>query len=201
MLIGICTTACPARDGSMRIRFTRRQIIGTALALPLGMAVADGVGAQGVQRGPKPVAIFIPAAEVDAPIETTIISDGRMQNPTGPFVVGWYRESGRLAEAGNIVMAGHLDYWGVPRAVFFHLGALDEGDEISLLGDDGNLYDYEIEWVRKIETGSEGHQAILDVITVTEEERLTLITCGGDFNRDTLEYESRTVARARPKTP
>jgi LPXTG-site transpeptidase (sortase) family protein len=123
---------------------------------------------------------------------------GRMQNPTVPFVVGWYRESGRLAESGNIVMAGHLDYWGVPRAVFFHLGALKEGDAITVLGEDGQEYPYEIEWVRKIDTANEGQDAIVEVIDVTPDERLTLITCGGDFDRETLEYASRTVARAKP---
>ena len=155
--------------------------------------------AQPVTRGPKPVAIFIPEADVEAPVEMTVISSGRMKNPTGPFVVGWYRESARLAEAGNIVMSGHLDYWGVPRAVFFHLGSLGEGDEVRVLGEDGREFLYEIEWVRKISIADDGHDALLEVIEETDEERLTLITCGGDFDRVTLEYQSRTVARAKPK--
>jgi LPXTG-site transpeptidase (sortase) family protein len=180
----------------MDVRWTRRGLLGAALIAPV--VVALPVSAQSTSRGPKPIAIFIPDAEVDAPVETTIIVSGQMQNPTGPFVVGWYRESGRLAEAGNIVMAGHLDYWGVPRAIFFHLGALDEGDTISVLGDDGKEYPYEIEWVRKINTADDGHDAIVEVIDVTPEERLTLITCGGDFDRATLEYKSRTVVRAKP---
>ena len=171
-------------------------MLGAVLLAPF--AAGRFAAAQDAARGPRPVAIFIPMAEVDAPIETTTIVSGRMQNPTGPFVVGWYRESARLGEAGNVVMAGHLDYWGVARAVFFHLGALDEGDEIVVLGDDGNDYLYEVEWVRRINTADDGHDAILEVIDVTEDERLTLITCGGDFDRETLEYKSRTVARARP---
>lgn len=182
----------------MSARITRRTLLGAALIAPVSHALP--VAAQ-TSRGPKPVAIFIPEAEVDAPIETTIISAGRMQNPTGPFVVGWYRESARLAEAGNVVMAGHLDYWGVPRAVFFHLGALDEGDQLTVLGDDGREYPYEIEWVRKIKTADDdGHDKLIEVIDVTDEPCLTLITCGGKFDRETLEYESRTVARARLKT-
>ena len=36
------------------------------------------------------------------------------------------------------------------------------------------------------------------VVNTTAEERLTLITCGGDFDRETGEYEERTVVRARP---
>ncbi len=180
--------------------WTRRDVLGAVLMAPALLALPAGAAAQSTSRGPKPAAIFIPQAEVDAPVETTSIQSGRMQNPTGPFVVGWYRESGRLSEADNIVMAGHLDYWGVPRAVFFHLGALDEGDDITVIGDDGREFAYEIEWVRKIHIEEDGQEALLEVIDTTDEERLTLITCGGDFDRETLEYKSRTVARARPKT-
>ncbi len=183
----------------MKTRSTRRSLLGAALLAPL--VGGRPAGAQDVVRGPQPAAILIPKAEVDAPVERTRIVSGRMQNPTGPFVVGWYRESGRLGEAGNIVMSGHLDYWGVARAVFFHLGALKEGDTISVVGDDGSEHAYEVEWVRRINTADNGHDALLEVIDATEDERLTLITCGGDFDRETLEYKSRTVARARPATP
>jgi hypothetical protein len=189
----------------MGARWSRRGLLRAVLMAPVGLALplagmANEATPQAITRGPKPVAIFIPAAEVDAPIETTEIIDGRMGDPSGPFVVGWYRESGRLTEPDNVVMSGHLDYWGVGRAVFFHLGALDEGDGISVLGDDGAEYAYEVEWVRRIRTIDRGPEAILEVVGTTAEERLTLITCGGDYDRETGEYEERTVVRARPVT-
>jgi LPXTG-site transpeptidase (sortase) family protein len=170
------------------------------LVLP-SVGMANEATPQAITRGPKPVAIFIPDAEVDAPIETTEIINGRMGDPSGPFVVGWYRESGRLTETDNVVMSGHLDYWGVGRAVFYHLGALDEGDGIRVLGDDDAEYAYEVEWVRRIRTKDSGPEAILEVVNTTAEERLTLITCGGDYDRETGEYEERTVVRARPVSP
>jgi LPXTG-site transpeptidase (sortase) family protein len=167
------------------------------LALPFASA-ANEATPDAITRGPKPVAIFIPEAKVDAPIEITEIIDGRMRDPSGPFVVGWYRESGRLTEPDNVVMAGHLDYWGVGRAVFFHLGALEEGDDITVLGDDETEYAYEVEWVRTIRTIDAGPEAIRAVVEKTSDERLTLITCGGDYDRELGEYEERTVVRARP---
>jgi LPXTG-site transpeptidase (sortase) family protein len=192
----------------MGARWSRRVLLRAVLMAPAGLAlpsiVASAAGAepeatpQGITRGPKPVAIFIPEAQVDAPIETTQIVDGRMTDPSGPFVVGWYRESGRLTEPDNVVMSGHLDYWGVGRAVFYHLGALDEGDSITVLGEDEAEYAYEVEWVRRIRTIDSGPEAIREVVDTTAEERLTLITCGGAYDRKTGEYEERTVVRARP---
>lgn len=187
----------------MDARWSRRRVLRSVLMAPAGLALpsvirADEATPEGITRGPKPVAIFIAEAEVDAPIETTEIINGRMNDPSGPFVVGWYRESGRLTEPDNVVMAGHLDYWGVGRAVFYHLGALDAGDAISVLGDDGAEYIYEVEWVRTIRTIDSGPEEIRAVVDKTDEERLTLITCGGDFDRELGEYEERTVVRARP---
>lgn len=190
----------------MDARWSRRRVLRAVLMAPAGLALPFGAWAseatpEGIHRGPKPVAIFIPEAKVDAPIETTEIINGRMSDPSGPFVVGWYRESARLTEPDNVVMAGHLDYWGVGRAVFYHLGALDEGDAVSVLGDDEHEYAYEVEWVRTIRTIDAGPEAIREVVDKTDDERLTLITCGGDFDRELGEYEERTVVRARPFPP
>ncbi|GIW03883.1 MAG: hypothetical protein KatS3mg059_0503 [Thermomicrobiales bacterium] len=78
-------------------------------------------------RGPRPVSITIQKIGVDATIETIEIVDGVMQDPTGPWVVSWYKETARLGEVGNVVMAGHLDYWDVGPAVFYNIAQLHQG--------------------------------------------------------------------------
>jgi LPXTG-site transpeptidase (sortase) family protein len=147
-------------------------------------------------RGPMPISITIPQADVDAPVELTEIIGGVMQNPSGPFVVAWYRESGRPGENDNMVMSGHLDYWNVGEAVFFNVGALKQGDAIDVLGDDGLTYRYAVEWVRDFETDGLGQEGIQLIVGKTAEERLTLITCGGEFDYNTGQYKERTVVRA-----
>lgn len=181
---------------------SRRSILRSALLLPVGLALPSRAFAQDstptpLVRGPKPIAIFVPKAEIDAPIEICEIISGQMSNPSGPFVVGWYRESGRLGEADNIVMAGHLDYWGVGRAVFYHLGALKEGDDIQVLGANNAEFHYEVEWKKKIKAAEANNGGIQEIVGKTDEERLTLITCGGDYDRETQEYAERTVIRAK----
>jgi hypothetical protein len=144
-------------------------------------------------RGALPERVVIDAANVDAGVETLEIIDGVMQQPTGPTLVTWYKETGRLGEPNNVVIAGHLNWWNVPEGVFFRLQDLQEGDRVEITGDDGRIYIFEVQWVRQ-ESNLEPPAA--DVIGPTDEPSLTLITCGGEWNADIAEYAERTVARA-----
>ncbi len=144
-------------------------------------------------RGALPERVVIDAAKVDAGVETLEIIDGVMEQPTGPELVTWYKETGRLGESNNVVIAGHLNYWGVPEGVFFYLSALKEGDRVEITGDDGNVYVYEVQWVRQ---ESNLAPPAAEVIGPTDEPSLTLITCGGEWNAGISEYDERTVARA-----
>ncbi len=72
-------------------------------------------------RGAVPVHIAIPVIAVDAGIEYLEIIGGAMQQPTDAEDVAWYKESARLGERGNVLLAGHLNFWGVPEGVFFLL--------------------------------------------------------------------------------
>ena len=62
------------------------------------------------RAGVPPVALAIEAAGIAAEVERLQIIDGAMQNPTGPWVVSWYKETARLGETGNAVLAGHVEY-------------------------------------------------------------------------------------------
>ena len=145
-------------------------------------------------RGVLPVAIRIDKAQVDAEIEQIAIVDGVMQNPTGPWVVSWYKETSRPGEDGNVVMAGHVDYWDVGAAVFWYLRDLKEGDEIVVTGENGDLYTYAVEWIKDYDAEN---APIQEIVGPTEDEALTLITCGGEFDYATGEYLQRKIVRAK----
>ncbi len=150
-------------------------------------------------EGVVPVAIQIPNAFVDAQVESIEIVDGVMQDPTGPWVVSWYKESPGLGEVGNILMAGHLDYWDVGPAVLYNINNLNQGDSVSVTGEDGTVYTYEIDWRENFATAN----APLDkIVGPTDNESLTIITCGGPFDYANGVYLERTVVRAhRIETP
>ena len=140
-----------------------------------------------------PVGLAIESAGIDAGIETLRVVDGAMQDPSGPWVVAWYENLGALGKIGNVVMAGHIDYWNVGPAVFYNLSTLEPGDEIVVTGDDGRTYPFAVEWVRQYDSTS---IPLDEVAGPTTEQSLTLITCGGAFDYANGHYLQRTVVRA-----
>jgi sortase (surface protein transpeptidase) len=143
--------------------------------------------------GAVPVAIDIPDAGVDAVVEQREIIDGVMQDPSGPWVVAWYRETPKLGASGNTVMAGHVDYWGVGDSVFASVQYLAEGALITISGDNGKIYTYKVSWVR-LYTAADA--PIGEIVGPTKHRALTLITCGGEFDQTSGVYLQRTVVRA-----
>jgi Sortase domain len=140
-----------------------------------------------------PVGLAIETAGIDAGIEALRVVDGAMQDPSGPWVVAWYENLGSLGAIGNVVMAGHIDYWNVGPAVFYNLSTLEPGDEIVVTGDDGEAYPFAVEWVRQYDSAS---IPLAEVAGPTAEQSVTLITCGGAFDYVNGLYLQRTVVRA-----
>lgn len=157
---------------------------GPAGANPLGVRAAPGVA---------PTGLSIAAIEVDADIEALRVVDGTMPDPTGPWVVAWYENLGALGGLGNVVMAGHIDYWNVGPSVFFDLANVQPGDVVDVFGDDGATYGYAVEWVRQYDAAN---APIPDLVGPTGQESLTLFTCGGVFDYQNGRYLQRTVVRA-----
>ena len=148
-------------------------------------------------EGVAPVELLVNSVGVDAPIEFGDVVDGIMQDPSGPWVVSWYEPLGKIGEGGNIVMAGHVDYWNVGPAVFWDVRYLPEGDVIRVVGEDGKNYEYAVQWTQSYMADQLTPEVIQqDIVGDTDQETLTLITCGGDFNPDTGEYNQRWVVRA-----
>ncbi len=120
--------------------------------------------------------------------------DGAFQDPTTSEQVAWYKDTAKLGEDGNIVMAGHLNYWGDPEGVFYSLNQVKEGDQIVVTAEDGTVYRYEVIAVSQQVANSRTLRAITQP---TDEPTLTLITCGGAWDPSIQSYLHRTVVRRR----
>jgi len=205
----------------MTYRYTRRRLAALAIAVPTlrtarETSAAVPVTRQGTptggtpeagacqhdtttaatgtcQRGSVPVTLSIPAIGVDAPVEVLETVGGVMQQPSDEIHVAWYKESARLGEIGNIWLAGHLNWWTTPEAVFTDLATLREGDEVVLLDAEENAFGFAVEWVR-MESNLEPPRD--EVLGMTDHEAVTLITCAGEWDSSISEYNGRTVARA-----
>jgi sortase (surface protein transpeptidase) len=189
-------TAAIAQDS--RIEPSSLGEIPTTGGLRPGPAGALAPASTPETEGVIPVAIQIPNAFVDAQVESIQIVDGVMLDPTGPWVISWYEQSPKLGEIGNILMAGHLDYWDVGPAVLYNINNLNQGDTIEVTGEDGIVYTYEIDWRENFAAAN----APLDkIVGPTENESLTIITCGGPFDYTNGVYLERTVVRAHRIEP
>ncbi len=152
-----------------------------------------------IATGQVPVAITIPDASVDADIEQQQIVDGKMLDPSGPWVVSWYESTAPIGVVGNAVMSGHVDYWDVGAAVFADVAALKPGAQINVVGGDGTTYIYELEYIERIDLATLTPERLNspEMVGPTDYAALTLVTCGGEFNYEAGEYLQRDIIRAR----
>lgn len=136
-----------------------------------------------------PDRIQLPSLKVEAPvIPVGIESDGAMGTPSNARDVAWW--DGLEVGAGNALLAGHKDYNRV-QGSFFQLQALKPGDPIVIHGQAGTLT-FVVEWVRQMDADSDA----TEILGPQPQPTLTLITCGGKFDRSIRHYQDRVVARA-----
>ncbi len=148
-----------------------------------------------------PTSIIVETAGIDAEIEVLNIVDGKMEDPTGPWVVAWYQQSAQLGEFGNILLAGHIDYWGVGPSVFYNVGNLVEGDQINLTGENGEVYTFGVVWNETFAVDELVSGKMAEIVAPTDDQVVTLFTCGGEFDYVNGEYLSRTVVRGERIMP
>lgn len=148
--------------------------------------------------GFTPVELQADSIGLDAPVENGSIVDGVMLDPSGPWVVTWYSQLGKVGQGGNVVMAGHVDYWDVGPAIFQAVPGLQPGDILRVIGEDGEQIEYAVEWTQLFNVQTELTPEVIanQVVGDTGQESLTLITCGGDFDAAAGEYLHRYVIRA-----
>jgi hypothetical protein len=145
---------------------------------------------------------------VNAPMTLkSVPPDGVMPNPNGADDVVYYDFKnhdglGGVPGFGNVVVSGHVDWGGRDgtgcknntvrppcQAVFWDIGSLRVGDQIELnVG--GRVYAYRVTSNQSVDAAGADWQRI---VSSTQQETITLITCGGDFNPVTREYNHRQV--------
>ena len=96
-------------------------------------------------------------------------------------------------EDGASVLAGHVDYDGLP-GVFFELASATVGDKVVVQLDDGVERTFELTEVTRYDKDSLPADAVW---RRDGDPTLVLITCGGAFDPVRRTYESNTVAFAR----
>ncbi|MGE0228743.1 MAG: class F sortase [Dehalococcoidia bacterium] len=167
--------------------------VAAASALP-SVAADENVASSPVQDAADPGWLVIPRIGVSAPIVLLPLrADGTMPAPAGPLEVGSYTFAAKPGEAGNVVLAGHVDFANYGAAVFYRLRELRDGDEVVVTAGDGATYTYRVSSVVAYE---EATAPVMDILGPTSEEVVTLITCAGTFDPQVHAYDQRLVVRA-----
>jgi LPXTG-site transpeptidase (sortase) family protein len=138
-----------------------------------------------------PIAVTIPSVGVRSfLIHLGLNADGTVQVPTSFDVAGWYENSVTPGQNGPTIILGHVDSTSGP-GIFFRLGALKPGDQVSVNRADDRVVTYKITAVRSY---FKQQFPTLDVYGNTPTPTIRLITCGGAFDRSTGHYVSNIVA-------
>jgi len=163
------------------------------LVTPVGSAQYDP--ADHIDDRPVPTSITIEGIGITAApvVDVGVEDNGDMEIP-GADGVGWYRFNATPGEPGSAVLAAHISFDGQP-GVFRYLDEASVGDRVVIQFDDGTTSEFEI-----IELAQYDKQELPTdrVFAKTGDPVLTLITCGGDFNRSLRSYEDNVVAYAIP---
>lgn len=110
--------------------------------------------------------------------------------------VGWYRFGPRPgAGAGSVVLVGHVDSAQQGEGAFFRLRSVRQGAVVSVSGTGGRLFRYRVVGRQEYPKTSVPLAALF---SRTGAPRLTLITCGGSFDRSVRHYRDNIVVTAIP---
>jgi hypothetical protein len=148
-------------------------------------------------RPAAPVRLRIDRIGVDHPIVPVgLETDGTMEIPEDVQEIGWYDPGVRPGENGSAVLSGHVDSRAQGRGAFFELGRVDVDDLVVVTTRDGS----EQQWRVVARTRYPKDELPVEELFVWggDEQRLVLITCGGDFDRSTRHYTDNVVVHAVP---
>lgn len=158
---------------------------------------ASGRLSDAVVRSEVPVSIELPALHIVANVVPKGIdpASGQMAIPATPDEVGWYRFGARPGDPGSAVLAGHVDMAGYGPGAFFELDRLLPGSEVIVHMSDGTSRRLEVVETTRVPKAQLDLDAVFDN---TGPARVTLITCGGAFNRTDRTYNDNVVSSLRP---
>jgi Sortase domain len=142
-----------------------------------------------------PTRLTIQKIGVNAPFTPlSMNAAGVLQPPpeSNRNLAGWFQGGPTPGELGNAIVAGHVDTKTGP-AVFFLLPYLKKGDTADITRADGTVATFKVD---DVETFSKGSFPDQRVYGDTPDAELRIITCGGAFDRKTMDYESNVVVFA-----
>ncbi len=139
----------------------------------------------------------IPALNIFSRVKNLGTTDaGAVDAPKNIHDVGWYNGSAKPGvKAGASLLLGHVSGWTAP-GIFKNANKLVAGDSIEIERGDGEKINYKVTRVQEYPLESIKMGEILSADVVGEND-LKLMTCSGNYNKDTKLYDHRMVVYAK----
>ena len=144
-----------------------------------------------------PQRVQISALDIDSPVVPVgVDAQGDMAIPEDVSTLGWYQYGpGPGASQGSIVVVGHVDSAAQGEGAFFDLKTIASGTTVVVTTTDGHVWRYRVVGRQFYPKTSVPLPALF---STTGAPRLTLITCGGQFDPTAHSYLDNVVVTAVP---
>ena len=145
-----------------------------------------------------PTRVSVPSVNIDMAVESAgLDAAGSMALAANPDTASWYRFGPAPGAVGATVIAAHVDSLRYGLGPFARLADVPAGTEIVVADAAGIDHRYAVESVQSTTKTEVPWPTIFDR---TGAPRLTLVTCGGEFNYTTRQYQSNVIVTAVPVT-
>ena len=140
-----------------------------------------------------PVAVSIPGIGVQSRLVKLGLRDGGEMETPRPAVAGWYTGGAAPGALGPAVIAGHVT-WDRAPAIFYRLGSLRKGNQVSVTRKDGKTAVFTVTRVAQFSRSQFPSDAVYGPI---DHAGLRLITCGGSYDAANNRYRDNIIVFAR----
>jgi hypothetical protein len=144
-----------------------------------------------------PVRVEVPSLGIDVDVVAEgLAGDGTLALPADPGVASWYRFGpSPWSASGATVIAAHVDSFEYGLGQFARLTDAAAGTPVTVTGVDGSVATFAVASVELLEKTAVPWATVFDR---SGEPRLTLVTCGGEFDYSTGHYLSNVIVTATP---
>jgi sortase (surface protein transpeptidase) len=119
-----------------------------------------------------------------------------MEIPTDIRLAGWYDLGVPPgAEVGSAVLVAHRDGRAQGRGVFYSIGSLTIGDKITVIRNDKSKVVYSVA-SRELIKRKNFAKTAPELFAIDGPHRLTLISCGGTYDRNNGGYQANVIVTA-----
>lgn len=152
---------------------------------------------QPAPAAPPPVSLAIADLGIAMPVDPVGVEpDGAMSLPETGERAGWYQFGPAPGgESGAVVVAAHVDTRATGLGEFAKLVDIQPGAQIVVVDSAGASFTYTVSTTERI---AKADVPLDQVFDRAGDRRLVLVTCGGNFDRETGHYVDNVIVTALP---